>query len=125
MCTSHQEELGFARFGICDLNGRTGALHGHVAAKVAGLPFRIDCRSNSTTAPSGWPANRAYGRLTAMLLRGRMHAPRSECRISGTATLAAAEGWALAAIPPAEVGAVWAAGLRRLRPPPCERPLHA
>ena len=58
-----------------------------------------------------------YGRLTALLSRGRMHALKGECRISRADMLAAAEGWVLAAIPPAEADAVWVAG--------CERPPHA
>jgi error-prone DNA polymerase len=42
-----------------------------------------------------------------------MHAPKGECRISRAAMLAAADGWALAAVPPAGADATWAARLRR------------
>ena len=48
---SHPEELvqtaqalGLAGFGLCDLNSLAGVVRGHVAAKAAGLPFRVGCR---------------------------------------------------------------------------------
>ena len=81
-----------------------------------GLPFRVGCRLRLDDGSEwlAWPGSRAaYGRLTALLSRGRMHAPKGECRISRAAMLAAAEGWVLAAIPPARADAAWAARLRR------------
>ena len=120
---SHPEELvqtaqalGLAGLGICDLNSLAGVVRGHVAAKVASLPFRVGCRLQLDDSSEwlAWPGSRAaYGRLTALLSRGRMHAPKGECRISRAAMLAAAEGWVLAAIPPARADAAWAAQLRR------------
>ena len=48
---SHPEELartaqalGLAGLGICDLNSLAGVVRGHVAAKAAGLPFRVGFR---------------------------------------------------------------------------------
>jgi error-prone DNA polymerase len=48
---SHPEELtqtahalGLAGLGICDLNSLAGVVRGHVAAKAAGLAFRVGCR---------------------------------------------------------------------------------
>ncbi|WP_241671609.1 PHP domain-containing protein [Dankookia rubra] len=106
---SHPEELaqtaqalGLAGLGICDLNSLAGAVRGHVAAKAAGLAFRVGCRLRLDDGSEwlAWPGSRAaYGRLTALLSRGRMQAPKGECRISRAAMLAAAEGWVLAAIP--------------------------
>ena len=120
---SHPEELvqtaqalGLAGLGICDLNSLAGVVRGHVAAKAAGLAFRVGCRLQLDDGSEwlAWPGSRAaYGRLTALLSRGRMHAPKGECRISRAAMLAAAEGWVLAAIPPARADAAWAAQLRR------------
>jgi error-prone DNA polymerase len=110
---SHPEELaqtaqafGLAGLGICDLNSLAGVVRGHVAAKAAGLPFRVGCRLRLDDGSEwlAWPGSRAaYGRLTALLSRGRMQAPKGECRISRAAMLAAAEGWVLAAIPPARL----------------------
>ena len=120
---SHPEELaqtaqalGLAGLGICDLNSLAGVVRGHVAAKAAGLPFRVGCRLllDDGSEWLAWPGSRAaYGRLTALLSRGRMLAPKGECRISRAAMLAAAEGWVLAAIPPERADAAWAARLRR------------
>ncbi|MFC7477983.1 error-prone DNA polymerase [Dankookia sp. GCM10030260] len=120
---SHPEELvqtakalGLAGLGICDLNSLAGVVRGHVAAKAVGLTFRVGCRLRLDDGSEwlAWPGSRvAYGRLTALLSRGRMHAPKGECRISRKALLAAAEGWVLAAIPPARADAVDVAQLRR------------
>jgi error-prone DNA polymerase len=120
---SHPEELaetaqalGLAGLGICDTNSLAGVVRGHVAAKVKGLPFLVGCRLRLDDGSEwlAWPGSRAaYGRLTTLLSRGRMHAAKGECRISRAAMLAAADGWALAAIPPAGADATWAARLRR------------
>jgi error-prone DNA polymerase len=107
---SHPEELvqtaralGLAGLGICDLNSLAGVVRGHVAAKAAGLAFRVGCRLRLDDGSEwlAWPGSRtAYGRLTALLSRGRMQPPKGECRISRSAMLAAVESWVLAAIPP-------------------------
>ena len=128
---SHPEELvetahalGLAGLGICDLNSLAGVVRGHVAAKAAGLPFRVGCRLRLDDGSEwlAWPGSRAaYGRLTALLSRGRMHAPKGECRISRQAMLTAAEGWVLAAIPPegrCRLGRRAAAGGRVAARPP-------
>jgi error-prone DNA polymerase len=85
-----------AGLGICDLNSLAGVVRGHVAAKAAGLPFRVGCslRLDDGSEWLAWPGSRAaYGRLTALL--------------------AAAGGWVLAAIPPTRADADWPAQLRR------------
>jgi error-prone DNA polymerase len=128
---SHPEELvqtaqalGLTGLGICDLNSLAGVVRGHVAAKAAGLPFRVGCRLRLDDGSEwlAWPGSRAaYGQLTALLSRGRMHAPKGECLISRAAMLAAAEGWVLAAIPPERADAAWASKLRRDAAALCHR----
>ncbi|MBX6746886.1 MAG: PHP domain-containing protein, partial [Acetobacteraceae bacterium] len=109
------QELGLAGLGLCDTNSLAGVVRGHVAAKAARLRFVVGCRlvlqDGSTWL--AWPTDRAaYGRLTALLSRGRMQAPKGECRLGRDDLLAAAEGWVLAAVPPAELDAAFAARLR-------------
>src|SRR4051812_6897758 len=99
-----------------DLNSLAGVVRGHVAAKAAGLPFRIGCRLRLDDGSEwlAWPGSRAaHGRLTPLLSRGRMQAPKGECRISRAAMLAAAEGWVLAAIPPGRADVAEVAQLHR------------
>ncbi|MBX6742077.1 MAG: error-prone DNA polymerase [Acetobacteraceae bacterium] len=119
---SHPEELvqtaqalGLAGLGLCDTNSLAGVVRGHVAAKAAGLRFVVGCRlvlqDGSTWL--AWPTDRAaYGRLTALLSHGRMLAPKGECQLERDDLLAAAEGWVLVAVPPAEPDAAFAARLR-------------
>ena len=119
---SHPEELvqtaqalGLAGLGLCDSNSLAGVVRGHVAAKAARLRFVVGCRlvlrDGSTWL--AWPTDRAaYGRLTALLSHGRMQAPKGECRLGRDDLLAAAAGWALAAVPPAEPDAAFAVRLR-------------
>ena len=116
---SHPEELveqaaalGHAGFGLCDTNGLAGVVRAHGAAKAAGLAFAPGCRLRLEDGAEWlvWPADRAaYGRLTALLSAARMAAPKGECRFDFDMLCAAAEGMALAAIPP-----VTPAALRRL-----------
>jgi error-prone DNA polymerase len=107
--------LGLAGLGICDTNSLTGVVRGHVAAKEAKLAFVVGCRLVLRDGSEwlAWPTNRAaYGRLTTLLSQGRMKAPKGECHLSRADLFAAAEGWALAAIPPTDVDAGFAARLR-------------
>ena len=96
--------LGLAGFGLCDQQGLAGAVRGHVAAKEAGLRYAVGSR---LTLEDGaqylvWPTDRAsYGRLTTLLSRGRMAAPKGECHLAREAFYEAAEGWVVAALPPA------------------------
>ena len=120
---SHPEELveaagalGLAGLGICDTNSLAGVVRGHVAARELGLPFRVGCRLRLEDGSEwlAWPGDRAgYGRLTALLSRGRMQSAKGGCRIGRAAMLAAAEGWVLAAVPPDKPDAAFATALRR------------
>jgi error-prone DNA polymerase len=106
--------LGLAGLGICDTNSLAGVVRGHVAAREAGLKFAVGCRLvlRDGSAWLAWPTDRAsYGRLTTLLSRGRMYAPKGECHLDFADLLAAAEGWALAAIAPQTPDAGFAARL--------------
>ena len=108
--------LGLAGLGLCDLNSLAGVVRGHVAARALGLPFLVGCRLRLEDGSEwlAWPSDRAsYGRLTTLLSRARMQAPKGESRIGRAAMLAAAEGWALALVPPAAPDAGFAEALRR------------
>ncbi|HEY4253565.1 MAG TPA: error-prone DNA polymerase [Roseomonas sp.] len=116
--------LGYAGMAICDTNSLAGVVRGHVAAKAdptdeddKDFPYRIGCRLVLLDGSEwlAWPTDRAsYGRLTALLSKGRMRekAPKGECHIDRAMMVAAAEGWVLAAVPPADPDAAFAAGLR-------------
>ena len=70
-----------------------------------GLPFLVGCRLRLEDGAEwlAWPGCRAsYGRLTALLSRSRMQSAKGEASIGREAMLAAAEGWALAVVPPAD-----------------------
>jgi error-prone DNA polymerase len=110
------QALGLAGIGICDTNSLAGVVRGHVAARGARLPFAVGCRlvlHDDASEWLAWPTDRAsYGRLTALLSRGRMKAPKGECHIRREDLFASAEGWVLAVVPPAEPDAGFATKLR-------------
>ena len=109
------QKLGLAGIGICDVNSLAGVVRGHVAAKQAGLPFRVGCRLRLADGSAwlAWPTDRAsYGRLTRLLSEGRMQAEAGTCTITRAAMVQAAQGWVLAAIPPARPEADFAQDLR-------------
>ena len=121
---SHPEELvetaaalGLAGFGLCDTNGLAGVIRGHLAAREAGLPFAVGCRLRLADGGEWlvWPVDRAgYGRLTALLSRGRKEAPKGPLPLGAEDMLAAAESWVLAAVPPAAPDEDFADRLRRV-----------
>jgi error-prone DNA polymerase len=93
--------LGMAGLGLCDVNSLTGAVRGHVAARKAGLAFRVGCRLRLEDGAEwlAWPAGRAGWRV--------LHPPRRP----------AAAGRRGAARPPRP-----AAAARRQLPLPRRRP---
>ncbi|HYF09125.1 MAG TPA: PHP domain-containing protein, partial [Acetobacteraceae bacterium] len=112
--TSHA--LGLAGLGICDTNSLAGVVRGHVAAKRLDLPFAVGARLELLDGSRylAWPTDRAsYGRLTSLLSRGCMAAPKGGCEIRRTDLLAHAEGLVLAALPPAASDAAFAQRLRQ------------
>ena len=101
--------------GICDLNSLAGVVRGHVAAKALGLPFRAGCRLRLADGAEYLvlPASRTgYGRLTRLLSEARMAAPKGEFVITREAMHAAAQDWALAALPPRQPDSAFAERVR-------------
>ena len=119
---SHPEELvgaaaalGLAGLAVCDTNSLAGVVRAHAAAKRAGLPFAVGARLllDDGARYLVWPADRAaYGRLTRLLSLGRTRAPKGTCLIGRDDLLAAAEGWAMAVVPPRRPDAAFAERLR-------------
>ncbi|MBR0658368.1 error-prone DNA polymerase [Neoroseomonas oryzicola] len=115
-------DLGLAGISICDTNTLAGVVQAHVAAKELGLPFAVGARVlvDDGAEYLVWPTDRAaYGRLTALLSRGRMLAPKGECRISRADLIGAVQGSAVALLAPdaasAEFGARLSADAEALR----------
>lgn len=107
--------LGHAGIGLCDRNSLAGVVRAHVAAKQVKIRFIVGARLVLDDGASylAWPTGRAsYGRLTRMLSLGRMRSPKGECQISQAELLEHAEGWCLAAVPPALPDVRFAARLR-------------
>ncbi len=96
--------LGHAAIGIADRNSFAGLVRGHVAAKEAGIPFVPGARvrlPEDGREYLAWPTDRAaYGRLARLLSKGRMEAPKGECRITRDDLIGHAEGLAMALLPP-------------------------
>ncbi|WP_159348602.1 error-prone DNA polymerase [Roseomonas harenae] len=108
--------LEYAGIGLCDTNTLAGVVRGHVAAKEAGIPFVVGCRLSLEDGAEYlvWPTCRtSYGRLTALLSRGRLTSPKDDVRLGRGALIEAAEGWAIAAVPPAHVDKEFAVRVRR------------
>ena len=108
--------LGYSGLGICDTNTLAGVVRGHVAAREAGIPYAVGCRLRLEDDAEylAWPTCRAsYGRLTALLSRGRMSSPKDDCRLTKDDMLAAAEGWVLAAVSPGDLDPVFGKRFRQ------------
>jgi error-prone DNA polymerase len=109
------QALGLAGIGICDTNSLAGVVRGHVAAKKLGLPFAVGARLELQDGSRylAWPTDRAsYGRLTGLLSRARMNAPKGACEMHHRDLLAHAEGMVLALVPPERPDRDFAARLR-------------
>jgi len=109
-------ELGHAGIGVCDTNSLAGVVRAHVAAKDIGIPFIVGTRLvlDDDARYLIWPTDRAsYGRLTRLLSLGRMRAPKGQCQLQRSEMLDHAEGWAMAAIPPAFPDSAFAERLRQ------------
>lgn len=108
-------QLGLAGIGICDTNGLPGVVRGHVAAKQLGLSFVVGARLELLDGSRylAWPSDRSsYGRLTSLLSRGRLAAPKGGCELHRADLAAHAEGLVLAALPPPVLDQAFAARLR-------------
>ena len=107
--------LGHAGIGVCDTNSLAGVVRAHVAAKEVGIRFIVGTRLVLEDGASylAWPTDRAsYGRLTRFLSLGRMRAPKGQCQLTREEMLDHAEGWVMAAIPPAFPDAPFGARLK-------------
>jgi len=118
---SHPDELvlaakalGLAALAITDINSTAGLVRGHLAAKAQGLRFipAATLRLADGSAYLCYPTDRAaWGRLSRLLSRGKLAAPKGQCRIGRDDLLAHAEGQVLVALPPAMPDAAFAARL--------------
>ncbi len=89
---SHPDELvetaralEYRALAITDRNSLAGVVRAHAAAKSAGLKLLIGAEITPIDAP---PAvllatdRAAYGRLCRLITRGRLNAPKGECRLT-------------------------------------------
>nr|MCU0984747.1 PHP domain-containing protein [Acetobacteraceae bacterium] len=118
---SHPDELvlaakalGLAALAITDINSTAGLVRGHLAAKAQGLRFipAATLRLADGASYLCYPTDRAgWGRLSRLLSRGKLAAPKGQCLIGRDDLLAHAEGQVLVALPPATVDRAFAARL--------------
>jgi len=117
-------ELGMAGVSVADRNTLAGVVRARRAAreieKETGETIRlaVGARLDVVDAPSVlcYPRNRAgYARLSRLITKGRMAAPKGECRLSRVDVLAAAEDNLFIAIPPALLDEAYAAELKLWR----------
>ena len=88
-------ELGLSAMAITDRNSVAGVVRAHVAAKAAKLKLLIGAEITLVDAPPVllWSMNRAgYGRLCRLISRGRLQAPKGECRLTFADMAEHAEG---------------------------------
>jgi error-prone DNA polymerase len=118
---SHPDELvlaaralGLAALAITDINSTAGLVRGHLAAKAQGLRFlpAATLRLADGAAYLCYPTDRAaWGRLSRLLSRGKLAAPKGQCLIGRDDLLAHAEGQVLVALPPATLDRAFATRL--------------
>ena len=106
-------ELGLAAISLADRNTLAGVVRGHVAARNAGLPYRVGCRlvfGDGTPDIFVWPRDRAaYGRLCRLLTLGNRRANKGECHLALADLLSFGQGMVLALAPgrrPAKIESV-------------------
>ena len=113
---------GYDAIGIADLNTMAGVVRLHTAALKANMRPVIGCRVQLVTGEAflAYPRDRAaYGRLCALLTKGKMHDTNGEWQAKGVCDItlddlaAHAEGVQLISLPPENLDH-FAAGLRRL-----------
>ena len=107
---SHPEEmaaqakaLGLAGLGVADRNTLAGVVRAHVAAKEQGLRLIVGARlvfEDGAPDCIVYPQNRAaYARLTRLLTRGNLRAPKGECWLTFADFLEHAEGLRAVVLP--------------------------
>ncbi len=110
---SHPEEmvdeaakLGYKKIAITDRNTLAGIVRGHVAAKAKGIGFIPACRLDLQDGASllAYPTDsKAYARLSGILTKGNLRAPKGDCYLSKNDVIAASEGIIFIVIPPYEL----------------------
>jgi error-prone DNA polymerase len=111
---SHPDELvaeaarlGYAGIAVTDRNSLAGAVRAHLAAREVGLKLVIG--AEITLHDAGpillWAMDRGgYGRLCRLLTRGRLRAPKGECRLAFTDVAEHAEGLLVGVLSPQQGG---------------------
>jgi error-prone DNA polymerase len=120
---SHPDELvaaaskhGYAGLAVTDRTSLAGAVRAHVAAKKAGLKLVIG--AEITLVDAGpvllWAADRGgYGRLCRLLTRGRLQAPKGQCRLAFADVAEHAQGLLIGVL--LQPDGEWSSGLSRWR----------
>jgi error-prone DNA polymerase len=127
---SHPEELvvqaaalGLGAIAITDINGVSGLVRAHTAAKQTGIRLVVGCRLALADGPDllVYPEDRAaYGRLTRLLTEGKRRSPKGECLITladvldAAGVFAAGHGQAIAVALPKRPDAAFTTALRKL-----------
>ena len=87
--------LGHRAIGIADHNSFAGIVRTHIAAKKIGLKLLVGCRINTLEGMSFicYPHDRAaYGRLSKLLSKGKLAAPKGACYLGFDEVLPALAG---------------------------------
>jgi len=110
---SHPEEmvdeaakLGYKKIAVTDRNTLAGIVRGHVAAKAKGIGFIPACRLELKDGASllAYPTDsKAYARLSGILTKGNLRAPKGDCFLSKNDVFAASEAIIFIVIPPYEL----------------------
>ncbi|MGP1275088.1 MAG: PHP domain-containing protein, partial [Caulobacterales bacterium] len=109
--------LGLSAIGVCDRNTLAGVVRAHTAAKEQGLKLLVGARLDLACGLSliCYPETRdAYGRLSALISKGKMKAPKGECHLTLEDVMEAGQGQCVIAVPPEEIDARFEAVLERL-----------
>jgi error-prone DNA polymerase len=94
-------ELGYAALAITDRHSLAGVVRAHVAARDAGLKLLVGAEITPQDGPTLVllaTDRAAYGRLADLLSRGKLRAPKGECRLT-VADLAEFAAGLLACVP--------------------------
>jgi error-prone DNA polymerase len=124
---SHPEELvqtasklGYKAIGITDHNTLAGIVRAHMAAKEHNIQMLVGCCLNfSDQTPSilCYPQSRAaYGRLTRLLTRGKLRAPKGECFLYRQDLLDFCQEQTLIIVPPKQIDSGFESELLALKP---------
>jgi error-prone DNA polymerase len=110
---SHPAELveaaaqkGLAAIAIADRNSFAGLVRAHLAAKAHNIKLVIACHIDFVDGPSllAYPTDRkAYGRLCALLSRGKLRTKKGQCELFTRDLFEHAKGSFFSLIPPRHI----------------------